>query len=111
MDSDKLSDEDYGRKSYLSSMTLSQSRTFFSARSSMLSTVQANFKNHPQFKANNYKCECGDEDNQPNLLTCPLYDHLRVGLNLVNSDIDLVTYFQLVIEERQKENNTGGLQA
>ena len=86
-------------------MTLSQSRTFFSARSSMLTTVQANFKNNPEFKVNGYKCKCGEEDNQKNLLNCPLYENLREGLDLINSDIDVVTYFQLVIEERQKEHN------
>ena len=72
----------------------------------MLTSVQANFKNNPEYKANGYKCKCGEEDNQANLLTCPLYEHLRDGLDLINSDIDLVTYFQLVIEERQKANTT-----
>ena len=106
LDKQKLLEESYGRKSYISTMTLKQSRTFFSARSMMLSTVQTNFKNDPLFAANNYRCECGDEDNQNNLLTCPIYEHLREGLDLVNSDIDLVTYYQLVIKERLGENKT-----
>ena len=106
LDKQKLSEESYGRKSYLSTMTLKQSRTFFASRSMMLSTVQTNFKNDPLFAANNYRCECGEEDTQDNLLTCHLYEHLREGLDLVNSDIDLVTYYQLVINERRSENNT-----
>ena len=76
----------------------------------MLSTVQANFKSDPVFAANNYRCECGDEDNQDNLLTCPLYEHLRKGLDIVKSDIDLVTYFQLVLKQRLEEKKTRGLQ-
>ena len=54
LDKKKLLDEEYGRKSYLSTMNLRQSRTFFSSRSMMLSTVQANFKSEPVVAANNY---------------------------------------------------------
>ena len=104
LDFEKLSSEEYGMKNYLSSMKISEARTMFSARSSMLSTVQYNFKNHPEYKANAYKCKCGDHvDTQSSLLTCKLYSHLREGLDLLHSDSDLVKYYQLVISERQKE--------
>ena len=96
--------EEYSQKSYLKTMTISQSRTFFSARSMMLTSVQWNFKSDPVFTANEYKCECGDLDTQANLLTCRLYEHLREGLDLAGSDTDLVKYYQLVISERQKED-------
>ena len=81
---DKLSSESYGQKSYLSSMKISEARTFFSARSMMLSTVKYNFKGNPVYAANEYKCECGDLDTQANLVTCRLYEHLREGLDLLN---------------------------
>ena len=104
LDVEKFTKEEYGLKSYLKTMTISQSRTFFSARSMMLSSVQWNFKNDPVFAANEYMCECGDLDTQANLLTCRLYEHLRDGLDLAGSDTDLVKYYQLVINERQKED-------
>ena len=100
---DKLVTENYGMKPYISSMSIADARTFFSSRSMMLSTVQYNFKNHPEYKANAYKCKCGDLDTQSNLLTCKLYSHLREGLDLSNSDKDLVRYYQLVIQDRQQE--------
>ena len=104
LDRNKFEKEEYGQKSYLKTMTISQSRTFFSARSMMLTSVQWNFKSDPAFAANEYKCECGDLDTQANLLTCRLYEHLREGLDLAGSDTDLVKYYQLVISERQKED-------
>ena len=103
LDTDKLSSESYGLKPYISSMNVSDARTFFSSRSMMLSTIQSNFKNNPKFKANDYRCKCGDIDTQSTLLTCKLYSHLREGLDLAHSDTDLVRYYQLVIQHRQQE--------
>ena len=105
LDKEKLLSESYGMKQYISTMKISDARTLFSARSMMLSTVQYNFKNNPTYKANQYRCKCGDLDTQSSLLTCRLYAHLREGLDLTNSDIDLVRYFQLVIQERQEEQD------
>ena len=103
LDVEKLCTEEYGEKSYLSSMRVSEARTFFSARSSMLSTVQFNFKNNNEYKANEYKCKCGDLDTQTNLLTCRLYSHLREDLDISHSDTDLVRYYQRVIRVRLEE--------
>ena len=40
---------------------------------------------------------------QSSLINCTAYKHLRDGLNVLHSDSDLVKYYQLVIEERRKE--------
>ena len=45
---ESVRNEEYGMKSYLKSMSLSESRTFFSARSRMLKTVQMNYKHNPE---------------------------------------------------------------
>ena len=90
-------------KDYVSAMTVSNGRTLFAARSKMLSSVQYNVESNPKYKGNSYRCECGEIDTQENLLTCRLYAHLREDLDLSNSDTDLVRYFQLVIQERQGE--------
>ena len=72
----------------------------------MLSTVQWNFHNNPEYRENEYRCICNEHrDDQASLLTCKLYTHLREGLDLYSSDADLVTYFQLVIQERQKKED------
>ena len=104
LDIEELSSEEYEEKSYISEMKISQGRVFFSSRSFMLSTIQWNFQNQPEFKANQYLCRCTEHvDTQSGLLTCTLYSNLRIGLDLYNSDTDLVTYFQRVMQERRQE--------
>ena len=100
---EKLKSEEYEEKDYFKTMSDSSGRTMFSARSFMLSTIQWNFKGNPRYRANNYLCKCGDRDTQSSLLNCTSYKHLRDGLNVLHSDSDLVKYYQLVIEERRKE--------
>ena len=105
LDKEKLKEEEYGQKKYLKSMNITNVRTLFSARASMLTTIKANFKGDPRYAATDYMCECGEhQDTQSNLLTCRLYERHREGLDLHNSDAHLVKYYQLIIQERQKDN-------
>ena len=107
IDVEKLSSEEYGAKKYLSTMKLSDAWTAFLARAHMLSTFQCNFKNNPEFVTNNFMCICKEHrDDQESVLNCRLYEHLREGLDLENNDLDLVRYYQLVIEERNRETET-----
>ena len=106
LDVEKLCSEEYGMKSYLSSMRLSDGRTFFSARSMMLNTFQWNFKSNPEFRDNGFKCVCKEHiDSQSEVLNCRLYEHLKEGLDVYTSDLDLVKFFQLVTQERLKQLN------
>ena len=87
-------------------MKINDARTYFAMRGRMLRTVQMNFKNKPEYIANQYKCICGEDDHQVHLTMCPSYAHLREGLDLDESDNDLVRYYQMVIREREQgENN------
>ena len=95
----KLSSEDYGLKSYIRTMNMSSARVFFAARAQMLVTVQHNYKNKPEYVANQWLCQCGEPDLQAHLETCSSYLHLQQGLDL-KVDIDLVKFYQLVIKER-----------
>ena len=101
-------EEEYGLKPYLKNMRVEDRRTYFAYRSQMLRTVQHNYKQKPEFKANNYKCVCGEDDIQSHLIHCSSYAHLRDGLNLEGSDEDLVKYFQLVIREREAGEDEEG---
>ena len=69
----------------------------------MLRTVQHNFKNKFEYIENKHKCKCTEDDTQSHLTSCAAYAHLRVGLDLEESDMDLVRYYQLVIREREQE--------
>ena len=67
-----------------------------------------NNKHFPEYIANDHKCICGDDYYQFHLILCPSYAHLRVGLDLEDSDSDLVLYYQLVIRERETAGDREG---
>ena len=101
----KFVEEEYGEQHYLKNMNVNSARTFFAFRAQMLRTVQMNFKGKREYADNEYKCICGEDDHQSHLTSCPSYSHLREGLDVEGSERDLVTYFQLVIREREMEGD------
>ena len=104
MDVEKLQNEEYKAKDYLKSLNIADARLKFALRSCMTRTVQANFKNDPIFRSNDWKCQyCQVLDNQDHVLRCPLYANFRTGKDLHN-DKDLVQYFRKVIDIRSKDN-------
>ena len=107
LDHDQLMNEEYGQKSYLKTMNLSQARTCFAARAQTLRTVQMNFKNKAEYANNLWKCICGEDDHQSHLSYFESYAHLREGLDLERSDRDLVIYYQHVIREIEQEKGQG----
>ena len=63
LDHDQLSLEEFDVKPYLKEMNLRDARTMFSARSRMLPR-QANYRGVPEYRKNDYLCECKkQEDN------------------------------------------------
>ena len=104
LDYEEIVNEDYGLHDYLKTMTVTQARVYFSVRTQMLPTVQCNFRNKPEYIANQHKCLCGEEDVQSHLHYCVLYSHCREGLNMAKP-ADLVTFFQRVIGEREREED------
>ena len=99
LDYQKLVSEEYGLKPYIRNMSVSQARVYFSSRALMLPTVQHNFKHKPEYVANQWRCVCGQPDQQAHLQTCRSYLHLQQGLDM-EQDTDLVRFYQLVIKER-----------
>merc|ERR1711954_192455 len=83
-------------------MSITDGHTFLAYRAQMLRTVQCNFKRKEEFAANAHRCVCGEDDVQSHLFTCPSYAHLAIGLDLEGSDIDLVQFFQRLIQEREE---------
>ena len=73
-------------------------------RARMLSSVMMNFKNNPEYRAREYRCGCGKEDNQAHVC-CSLFNHLQEGLNM-ETNIGFIQFYQLVIREREKEQES-----
>ena len=104
LDYDKLLKEEYGAKEYLSSLNIADARLKFALRTCMTRSVQANFKNDPTYKSNDWKCkECQVLDTQEHIVRCPVYSSIRSGKDLSN-DKDIVEYFRKVIDIRSRDN-------
>ena len=96
-------DETFEMKDYIHQMNLTDARTNFRKRSNMLN-CQMNQRNNPIFAKNLWKCHaCQNLDTQSHLMWCPAYATLREGLD-INSDRDVVNYFQKVFKIRENLN-------
>ena len=101
---ERLQNEDYKAKDYLKSLNIADARLKFALRTCMTRTIQANFKNDPIFRSNDWKCHyCQVLDNQDHVVRCPVYANFRKGKDL-HKDKDLVDYFRKVIDIRSKDN-------
>jgi hypothetical protein len=87
-------------KDYIQSMKLRDARTMFRIRSGMVKT-KMNMKNSRSYSMDLWKCDdCRSMDSQSHIVWCPAYAELREGKDL-NSDQDLVTYYQQVMKIRE----------
>jgi hypothetical protein len=87
-------------KDYVQSMKLRDARTMFRIRSGMVKT-KMNMKNSRSYSMDLWKCDdCRSMDSQSHIVWCPAYAELREGKDL-NSDQDLVTYYQQVMKIRE----------
>ena len=74
----------------------------------MTPTVKLNFKNDIHFRKENYKCWiCPNLDSQAHIQICDGYEKFRRGKDLSKEE-DLVSFFQLVISERQASKEQEG---
>ena len=73
----------------------------------MMKTVAMNFVNDKKFSSRLWIClckKCSAVDTMSHLKWCGGYAHLHEGLGIDN-DHDLVTFFKLVIKEREDNDN------
>ena len=104
---DRLKEDDFDRKLYLSSMNVHDARMRFKLASKMFPTVQMNFQSDRKFMAELWSCAgCtapgdadGFRDSQEHLLICESYKIYREGKDL-DTDEGLVSYFKEVLNSR-----------
>ena len=103
---EKLKDiktDSFGRKEYLSSKSIENSRVMIRIRSKMVH-VKENFKNMYKNRTNGLTCDsCQNQqvESQIHVLVCPAYNKLREGLTLSKQD-DLIKYYREVMVLRDK---------
>ena len=97
---DSILEETFGKKKYLESMSLVESREMFRIRSKT-TKAKMNMKSNEKFSRELWKCQdCHNIDTQLHLLWCPAHAHLREGKD-INKDKDLVIYFREVFKARE----------
>ena len=100
---ESIKHEDFRQpQSYMHDKSIYTGRLAFRIRSQMVDEIPANFKNKFKNDAQGLICKycpSGNILNQTHCLVCPVWQDLRVGLDL--SDIrDLTTYFRKMLQER-----------
>ena len=87
---------------YFFTETLENVRTIFKFRVEM-NDAKMNFRNNPQYRAENYLCDSceskSEKEDNTHILFCPAYAPIRENKDL-NCDQDLANYLQKVLEIR-----------
>ena len=104
---DKLKEESYKIKPYLSNLNLADARLRFKINCEMTPTVKMNFQSDAEYSRDMWTCPgcstsgdvLGCRDTQRHILICPGYDSFRQDKDL-SQDQDIVKYFQQVIKHR-----------
>ena len=99
-----MAKEQFGKKDYMNTMTLSETRIQFKLRSHMFD-VKWNYKSNPNYAKDLWKCDsCKSSiQTQNHIMWCPAYSELRAGKDITN-DKDLVDYMRKVMTIREKLN-------
>ena len=100
-----LGNEAFECQDYISSLSLSQARTFFKHKYSMTQHVKINYKGDQSYAKSLWQCgQCKSQDSELHLLWCSGYEKLREGLDLSRIS-DLCNYLQHIYKLRCEAEN------
>ena len=90
----------YGKKEYLTKMTIGEVRKFYRTRVGLL-PFASNYKNDKRFARTNWMCRCKTEkENQSHIRQCPIYSDITQKYPSVDDYSDLVKYLREVLNRR-----------
>jgi hypothetical protein len=101
---ERIMSEPYGKKSYLSSKTISVVRKHFYTRVRM-QPFGGNFSKDNRFRRTDWMCRCAQErEEESHLLAgdCPVYGDIRESYPDLESDNHLVNFFTEVLARRER---------
>ena len=114
IDTYRMENEPFQVQPYFKTLSVKASRFKFKLVSRMTPRVANNFKNDKRFKAIGWACVgCLSNgpitgqlplDTEEHILLCGSYADLRENKSM-DSDQDIITYFQQVIERREKDEH------
>ena len=107
----RIMQDTYGRKEYMSNRNLQEVRSMFYTRVQM-QPFGGNYGNDRRFQRSGWLCACGEAREQEEHLVggeCPVYGDLREEFPDTMGDEQLVDFFTMVLErrkEREEEEKT-----
>ena len=99
-----LKDEDCKRKDNINQKSINSVRNTFATRVMML-RFAGNFSHDDYFGRTNWQCEACDlkvTEDQVHIASCTGYEDLRRNKNIEHDNEDLVTFFQEVLDRRDR---------
>ena len=101
---DRISQENYGKKSYLKETSISKTRLLFKTRFGMMNFA-GNFSRDRKFAKTDWLCKCREsKEYESHLLDgrCKVYGTIRSKYGEMKTEDDLVNFFSEVLEERDR---------
>ena len=102
----RMTSERYGVKAYLEEKNILEVRNIYRSRFGQR-PFAGNFSNDNQDRKSNWMCQCGISKEKEKHLTsenCPVYSDIRAQFQGFEKDEDLVSYFNQVLERRDRLN-------
>ena len=97
---ERIMKDRYGKKEYLTKMTIGEVRKFYRTRVGLL-PFASNYKSDKRFARTNWMCRCKTEkENQSHIRHCPVYSDITQKYPSVEDDSDLVKYLYEVLNRR-----------
>ena len=103
-----VANDQYDKLSYLTEMSISMAGSFLASRAEKLKTLPMSLKWQEDYMVHMYKCTCGEDNYTFHIANCSSYMFLKDGLDMTGNDHHLVRFYQLVIQEREKEREQAG---
>ena len=97
---DRIFQEKYGKKLYLTEQNISQTRDWFRSRFG-LQKFAGNYSNDQRFAKTNWLCRCGVREEEVHLAKCQVYNDIASRYNDLREDSQLVAFLKEVLERRE----------
>ena len=99
---ERISNEKYGRKSYVNCELIGNVRDTYRARFGLFEFAE-NYKNNKRFAGNGGLCKCKNErESEPHLLSgqCEVFGEIRANYGDLTDDESLVSFLKEVLDKR-----------
>ena len=100
----RMTQEEYGQKEYIGEKNILEVRNIYRTRFGQR-LFAGNFSHDQSYSKTNWMCKCGISKEKEKHITsfdCPVYSDIRAEYRGFDKDEDLVSYFNRVLDKRDK---------